>query len=88
MQSAENEPLAGADGGVGLEARRHADELSKGAVDSLPGGALAERLASARAEGRPLRVKLGIDPTAPDIHWHAVVLGKLRQFQDADTASC
>jgi tyrosyl-tRNA synthetase len=84
MQSAENEPLAGADGGVGLEARRHADELSEGAVDSLPDGALAERLASARAEGRPLRVKLGIDPTAPDIHLgHAVVLGKLRQFQDA-----
>ena len=35
-------------------------------------------------EGRPLRVKLGIDPTAPDIHLgHAVVLGKLREFQDA-----
>ncbi len=37
----------------------------------------------ARAEGRPLRVKLGIDPTAPDIHLgHAVVLRKLREFQD------
>jgi len=36
------------------------------------------------AEGRPLRVKLGIDPTAPDIHLgHVVVLTKLRQFQDA-----
>src|SRR4029077_1346456 len=36
------------------------------------------------AENRPLRVKLGIDPTAPDIHLgHAVVLCKLREFQDA-----
>jgi tyrosyl-tRNA synthetase len=52
-------------------------------VDSLPNGALQERLAVARAEARPLRVKLGIDPTAPDIHLgHAVVLRKLREFQD------
>jgi tyrosyl-tRNA synthetase len=52
-------------------------------VDSLPDGALQERLSAARAEARPLRVKLGIDPTAPDIHLgHAVVLRKLREFQD------
>jgi tyrosyl-tRNA synthetase len=58
--------------------------LALGAVDSLPEGALAAKLQAARAEGRPLRVKLGIDPTAPDIHLgHAVVLGKLREFQDA-----
>jgi tyrosyl-tRNA synthetase len=45
---------------------------------------LAEKLASARRDGRQLRVKLGIDPTAPDIHLgHAVVLRKLREFQDA-----
>jgi tyrosyl-tRNA synthetase len=60
-----------------------ASRLARNAVDSLPEGALAEKLASARAEARPLRVKLGIDPTAPDIHLgHAVVLGKLREFQD------
>jgi|SRR5580704_3639804 tyrosyl-tRNA synthetase len=59
-------------------------ELSRNAVDSLPDGALAEKLRMAAVEGRPLRVKLGIDPTAPDIHLgHAVVLGKLREFQDA-----
>jgi tyrosyl-tRNA synthetase len=53
-------------------------------VDSLPERALAHKLAGARSQGRPLRVKLGIDPTAPDIHLgHAVVLGKLREFQDA-----
>jgi tyrosyl-tRNA synthetase len=58
--------------------------LELGAVDSLPTGALAAKLQVARAEGRPLRVKLGIDPTAPDIHLgHAVVLRKLREFQDA-----
>jgi tyrosyl-tRNA synthetase len=58
--------------------------LSANAVDSLPSGMLAEKLAGAAAQGRPLRVKLGIDPTAPDIHLgHAVVLRKLREFQDA-----
>lgn len=58
--------------------------LSQNAVDSLPDGALAEKLAEARLAGRPLRVKLGIDPTAPDIHLgHAVVLRKLRELQDA-----
>ena len=61
-----------------------AAELARGAVDSLPEGGLAEKLRIARAEGRRLRVKLGIDPTAPDIHLgHAVVLSKLREFQDA-----
>ena len=58
--------------------------LSRGAVDCLPGGELARKLALARHEGRPLRVKLGIDPTAPDIHLgHTVVLQRLRDFQDA-----
>jgi tyrosyl-tRNA synthetase len=58
--------------------------LARNAVDSLPDGALAERLQRAALEGRRLRVKLGIDPTAPDIHLgHAVVLRKLREFQDA-----
>jgi tyrosyl-tRNA synthetase len=66
------------------DAARRAGELQAGAVDSLPAGALADKLRSARVEGRQLRVKLGIDPTAPDIHLgHAVVLRKLRQFQDA-----
>src|SRR5664279_1275983 len=61
-----------------------ASGLARNAVDCLPEGALADKLAAARAEGRQLRVKLGIDPTAPDIHLgHAVVLRKLREFQDA-----
>ncbi len=53
--------------------------LGRNAVDSLPAGELARKLSL----GRPLRVKLGIDPTAPDIHLgFTVVLGKLREFQD------
>ncbi len=64
--------------------RRLIDDLLVGAVDVLPEGALEEKLALAEREGRPLRVKLGVDPTAPDIHLgHTVVLNKLRQFQDA-----
>jgi tyrosyl-tRNA synthetase len=66
------------------DAGRVAARLERNAVDSLPAGALAERVAQAAKEGRRLRVKLGIDPTAPDIHLgHAVVLRKLREFQDA-----
>ena len=50
---------------------------------SLPEGGLARRLGEAADAGRPLRVKLGLDPTAPDIHLgHTVVLQKLREFQD------
>src|ERR1700732_2704617 len=61
-----------------------ASQLARNAVDSLPRGGLEEKLARARREERPLRVKLGIDPPAPDIHrGHSVVLGKLREFQDA-----
>jgi tyrosyl-tRNA synthetase len=59
-------------------------ELARGAEEILPAGGLAEKLRTAREQGRPLRVKLGIDPTAPDIHLgHVVVLDKLRDFQDA-----
>lgn len=57
-----------------------AARLAARAVDCLPPGELDARL----GRREPLRVKLGVDPTAPDIHLgHAVVLGKLREFQDA-----
>jgi tyrosyl-tRNA synthetase len=56
-----------------------ADFLLRNAVESLPEGELARRLGL----GRPLRVKLGIDPTAADIHLgHTVVLEKLHEFQE------
>ena len=55
-------------------------DLLLGAEEALPEGRLAEQL----AEGKPLRIKFGIDPTAPDIHLgHCVPLVKLAQFQDA-----
>jgi tyrosyl-tRNA synthetase len=58
---------------------RAAAWLARNAVDCLPEGALERKLSL----GRPLRVKLGIDPTAPDIHFgFTVVLQKLREFQD------
>ncbi len=57
--------------------------LTRNVAESLPAGALERRLAEAAEAGRPLRVKLGLDPTAPDIHLgHTVVLQKLREFQD------
>ncbi len=53
--------------------------LTRNAVDALPGGELERQLGL----DRPLRVKLGVDPTTPDIHLgHTVVLRKLREFQD------
>ena len=53
--------------------------LLRNAVEALPEGQLESQLAA----DRPLRVKLGIDPTAPDIHLgHTVVLEKLREFQE------
>jgi tyrosyl-tRNA synthetase len=62
-----------------MSAAEDAAWLERDAVDSLPKGALEQKLEL----GRPLRVKLGIDPTAADIHLgHTVVLRKLREFQD------
>jgi len=58
-------------------------QFTRNAAEELPAGALEAKLALAAKEGRPLRVKLGLDPTAPDIHLgHTVVLTKLREFQD------
>ena len=65
--------------------------LSRGMADLFPAGdpadadqALAARLTSAQAQGRPLRIKLGIDPTGSNIHLgHSILFRKLRAFQDA-----
>jgi len=58
--------------------------LAANAAEALPAGGLAKQLAAAEREGRPLRIKLGVDPTSADIHLgHCVVLRKLREFQDA-----
>ena len=59
------------------------DLLSRGAEAVYSPEELEQRLIAAEKESRPLRVKLGLDPTAPDIHLgHTVVLHKMRQFQD------
>jgi tyrosyl-tRNA synthetase len=57
--------------------------LTRGAVDVEVRAELRHKLERSRAEQRPLIIKLGADPTAPDLHLgHCVVLQKLRQFQD------
>ena len=59
------------------------DFLTKGAVDVIPVEELKSKLEKAAATGRKLRVKLGCDPTAPDIHLgHTVVIRKMKAFQD------
>ena len=64
---------------AGASPREAATWLARNAVDCLPDQGLEGKLEL----GRPLRVKLGIDPTAPDIHFgFTVVLQKLREFQD------
>jgi tyrosyl-tRNA synthetase len=70
--------------GSSSDAASQAAFLERNAVDSLPAGDLSKKLQVAADAGRPLRAKLGIDPTAPDIHLgHVVVLQKLREFQEA-----
>ena len=57
--------------------------LKKGAAEIIRESELRSKLEKSRATGRPLRVKLGMDPTAPDLHLgHTVVLRKLKHFQD------
>lgn len=57
--------------------------IKRGAVDLINEKELREKVARAETLKRPLRVKLGLDPTAPDLHLgHTVVLQKLKQFQD------
>tara|TARA_B100001093_G_C26857281_1_gene1028032 strand:- start:85 stop:1350 length:1266 start_codon:yes stop_codon:yes gene_type:complete len=55
------------------------EELQRGIIDVLPEGGLQEKL----NKNQPLRIKLGFDPTAPDVHLgHTVIINKLKQFQD------
>ncbi len=56
--------------------------LTRGTLEILPKDSLEQKLKLAQKDGRPLRVKAGFDPTAPDLHLgHTVLLEKLRQFQ-------
>ena len=59
------------------------DITRRGCEELLPEQEWLKKLARSEATGVPLRIKLGLDPTAPDIHLgHTVVLNKLRQLQD------
>ncbi|MFM9045952.1 MAG: tyrosine--tRNA ligase [Solirubrobacterales bacterium] len=72
--------MAGKGDRNGSATAEEAGRLAARSVESLPEGRLEELLET----GEPLRIKLGIDPTAPDLHLgHCVVLDKLREFQDA-----
>ncbi|MCW5980323.1 MAG: tyrosine--tRNA ligase [Bryobacteraceae bacterium] len=57
--------------------------IRKGVAEIIREEDLAERLAQAENEGRPLRIKVGFDPTAPDLHLgHTVLIRKMKHFQD------
>ncbi len=59
------------------------DLITKGAAEIVPLEALKERIMKSIAAGKPMRIKAGFDPTAPDLHLgHTVLLRKLKHFQD------
>ena len=65
------------------DVERQMEVIRRGAVEIIPEEEMAAKVKRSLATGRPLRVKLGLDPTAPDIHLgHTVVLQKMRQFQE------
>src|ERR1035437_2022444 len=67
---------------LGGDAASQAAALTRGCSQVLPEGGLQEKL----AEGRPLRIKLGLDPTAPDLHLgHSIVLQRLRELDRKST---
>ena len=71
------------DEALSREVERQLGAMRAGAVDFYGEAELRGRLAEALREGRPLRVKLGMDPSAPDLHLgHTVVIQKLKTFQD------
>lgn len=68
---------------INKEFERQWKIISRGAVELLPEGEFQARLKKSIAENKPLRVKQGFDPTAPDIHLgHTIGIRKLKQFQD------
>ena len=66
-----------------LPVKDQLDILLRGVVEIIPADELEQKLQKSYQTGTPLRIKLGVDPTAPDVHLgHTVVMRKLRQFQD------
>src|ERR1700738_4015574 len=59
------------------------DHIRRGPAEVIPEKKLLEKLKRAQETGKPLRVKAGFDPTAPDIHLgHTVLIRKMKHFQD------
>jgi tyrosyl-tRNA synthetase len=81
--STPSEPAATAEPPVTESARRALAVALRGCDELLIEQDFLRKLARSEATGRPLRIKLGLDPTAPDLHLgHTVVLNKMRQLQD------
>lgn len=65
------------------EAKRQFDIYSNGVKEIIPENELKTKIARSLLQKKPLKVKLGLDPSAPDVHLgHTVVLNKLKQFQE------
>jgi|UPI0004B7AFE0 tyrosyl-tRNA synthetase len=65
------------------EVERQLQVISRGVVEIVPEDELKQKVIKSVVTGKPLKVKLGLDPSAPDIHiGHTVVMQKLRQFQE------
>ncbi len=66
-----------------LPVEEQLEVIKRGTVEIVPEEELIEKLKKSKEENRPLKIKLGCDPTRPDLHLgHSVILRKLRQFQD------
>ena len=66
-----------------ITAREQMDVIKKGTVEIIPEDELYKKIEKSIKENKPLNIKLGCDPSKPDLHiGHAVVLNKLREFQD------
>ncbi|HOU36843.1 MAG TPA: tyrosine--tRNA ligase, partial [Candidatus Omnitrophota bacterium] len=66
-----------------MDIQKQVEIIKRGAAGIVSEEELVKKLEAAQKENRPLRIKAGFDPTAPDIHiGHTVLLRKLRQFQD------
>jgi tyrosyl-tRNA synthetase len=66
-----------------IETKKQLEIIKRGVVDIISEDELVKKLEASARENRPLNIKAGFDPTAPDIHLgHTVLLRKLRQFQD------
>jgi tyrosyl-tRNA synthetase len=71
------------DNSIDQQVSAQLETIKRGVVDIIPEDELKNKLYNSIKNHKPLRIKLGLDPTAPDIHLgHTVVLNKLRQFQD------